>query len=106
MKIKDSKIDLLNRALYMDAANMTTTQRDALTSVGYGAMIYNSTLGELQFYDGAVWGSVLPNGSCKTGATSARPGAPSAGQLYYDTTIDKLCVYSEGGWVDYAGNNV
>lgn len=35
-------------------AVMTTTERDAMTAVT-GALIFNSTLGALQYFDGSVW---------------------------------------------------
>ena len=34
---------------------MTTTQRDALSGVTAGAMIYNSSTKKIQFYDGSAW---------------------------------------------------
>ena len=34
--------------------NVTTTQRDALTSVA-GDMIYNTTDNKVQFYNGSTW---------------------------------------------------
>lgn len=37
---------------------MTTTQRDAITSPATGLVIFNSTTGVLEFYNGTVWGGV------------------------------------------------
>ena len=34
---------------------LTTTQRDALTGVTAGTMIYNSTLGQVQIWSGSAW---------------------------------------------------
>ena len=106
MKIKDGKFDLLNRGLYMSAVNYTTVERDALVDVAAGAFIYNTTDGELNVYNGSSWDSLVPNSQAGLGSTAQRPGAPGAGELYYDTDIDKLIVYTEGGWKDYDGNNV
>lgn len=39
-------------------ANMTTTERDALTSPANGMVIYNTTEGELQQYDGGSWSAI------------------------------------------------
>ena len=39
--------------------SITTTQRDALSSVQSGTLIYNSTVGKLQQYDGNnQWASI------------------------------------------------
>ena len=37
---------------------LTTGQRDALTGVATGTMIYNSTSSQLQFWNGAAWSAV------------------------------------------------
>jgi hypothetical protein len=37
---------------------MTTTQRDAITSVPAGLMIYNTTTNKLNFYNGSAWEAV------------------------------------------------
>ena len=37
---------------------LTTTQRDAMTGLSQGAMIFNSTDGKLQVYDGSSWTSI------------------------------------------------
>ena len=37
---------------------MTTTQRDAITSVPAGLMIYNTTTNKLNFYNGSAWAAV------------------------------------------------
>lgn len=39
-------------------SRMTTTQRDAITSPIAGLVIYNTTTGVLNFYNGAAWGAV------------------------------------------------
>lgn len=41
---------------------MTTTQRNAIATPVSGMIIYNTTLDELQIYDGAVWGSAGGSG--------------------------------------------
>ena len=33
----------------------TTTERDALSSVTAGSMIYNTTTNKLQVYNGSIW---------------------------------------------------
>jgi len=37
---------------------MTTTQRDAITSVPASLMIYNTTTNKLNFYNGSAWEAV------------------------------------------------
>ena len=39
---------------------LTTAQRDALTGVATGTMIYNSTIGVLEVWDGSVWSTPFP----------------------------------------------
>lgn len=52
----------------VQVASLTTTQRDALVGVGNGTIIYNSTIGDYQVYNGGSWytlaaGSTQPNAS-------------------------------------------
>jgi hypothetical protein len=47
--------DITNSALYVPV--MTTTQRDALTLSDPGAIIYNSSIGRHQGFDGSNWNS-------------------------------------------------
>lgn len=47
--------------------NMTTTERDAIGTPANGMLIYNTTTGEFQYYDGGAWQTVgtasVPNAS-------------------------------------------
>jgi len=47
--------DIRNMTQPLGLKNYTTTQRDALTGIGAGDTIYNSTVGSIQFYDGTNW---------------------------------------------------
>jgi len=38
--------------------NYTTTERDALTSLSAGELIYNSTTSKLEVYNGSSWDAV------------------------------------------------
>ena len=38
--------------------NYTTTERDALSSLSAGELIYNSTTSELEVYNGSSWDAV------------------------------------------------
>lgn len=59
--------------------NLTTTQRNALTSPSSGMTIYNTTAGEVQIYNGSTWGSV---GGLTVGTTTITSG--STGRVLYD----------------------
>ncbi len=37
------------------APSMTTTQRDAILTPETGRIIFNSTTGKMNFYDGSAW---------------------------------------------------
>ncbi len=39
-------------------AFLTTTQRDAMSGLSQGAMIFNSTSKKMEFYDGTTWQSL------------------------------------------------
>ena len=55
---------------------MTTTQRNAVASPIAGMMIYNSTIGEVEVYNGSVWagiGSNLINGAIAAFASASCP---------------------------------
>ena len=52
---------MTTRAGLLQPQNMTTAERDLLTLAGadIGRLIYNETLQQLQFWDGAAWQEVL-----------------------------------------------
>lgn len=60
--------------------SVTTTQRDALTGVGTGQYIYNSTTDTGQTYDGAGWDS-LATGSTNPNATETTAGKVKLGTV-------------------------
>lgn len=45
--------------------------------------------------------SVLPSG-----ATASRPGSPVAGQLFWDSDLSKVIVYSGAAWVNADGSSL
>jgi hypothetical protein len=47
--------DIRNMTQPLGLKNYTTTERTALTGIGAGDTIYNSTIGSIEFYDGANW---------------------------------------------------
>jgi hypothetical protein len=59
---------------------MTQTQRDAISSPPTGLHVYNTTLNELDFFNGTVWGPVSSGGGgvTLTSWSTASPVVPSA----------------------------
>lgn len=51
--------------------SLTTTQRDALVGVAVGSLIYNTTTGQLQRYEGAQWRSAASRTSVTVGMSDA-----------------------------------
>jgi len=47
--------DIRNMTQPLGLKNYTTTERNALTGIGAGDTIYNSTIGSIEFYDGFNW---------------------------------------------------
>jgi len=40
------------------------------------------------------------------GVTGTRPGSPTEGMIYFDTSTHSLIIYANGKWVSYSGNTV
>ena len=87
--------------LQLPVKNLTTTQRDALTNVPSGFIIYNSTDDKFQSYNGTAWSNIVAAGTGNvsvTGLTNASGKAPvfnnanGTGLALLDTTValDKL----------------
>ena len=56
--VADANLDVVGDAKFSSTvkfANLTITQRDALSSVSAGMVIYNSTTGKFQGRTGAAW---------------------------------------------------
>ena len=60
-----------------------------------GQMYFNTGDGELYYYDGAAWVSVLNESEVLYGPLSSRPAAGTAGRLYYAT--DNYLLYFDDG---------
>lgn len=52
-------------------------------------------------WNGATWAAIPTN--VANGPSSGRPGSPSVGTEYYDTTIGALLIYSPKGWTTTSG---
>lgn len=61
--------DIRNMTQPLGLKNYTTTERNALTGIGAGDTVFNSTVGSIQFYDGTNWVStnLIPNITSVTG---------------------------------------
>ena len=57
---------------------MTTVQRDAITSVPAGLMVYNTTTNKLNFYNGSAWEAVTSTSPSATTTTSGPTTPPPA----------------------------
>ena len=71
--------------------SMTTTQRDAIVSPATGLFIYNTTTGQLNFYNGSVWAAVDTDTTLVLADLLLRDGTQSlTGNLSVDpgVTID------------------
>jgi len=58
MKIQDSKADVLNNKQRIEPVHYTTAQRDALTNVPKGRIIFNTSTNKLNVYNGTAWEAI------------------------------------------------
>jgi len=70
--------------------NLTTVERDALTNVINGAQIYNSTTGQIQWYEGGTW---VVNA---VGGTVANASTTVAGKIEMATNAELLAGTAAG----------
>lgn len=61
-------VDLTSTSLGLLPPRMTSTQRDAISTPATGLMVYNTTSGQYEFYNGSAWTGI---GSTTTGQISA-----------------------------------
>lgn len=71
--------------------SLTTTQRDALAAVTNGSIIYNSTLGQTQYYEGGAWVTNASGGSLSNGSTTV------AGKFEEATVAEQGSATATGG---------
>lgn len=72
-----SILSLSSTSLGFLPPRMTTTQRDAISSPGNGLVIYNTTTGVLNFYNGSVWGAVGSGSGTVTSVAATSSGSLS-----------------------------
>lgn len=63
-----------------------------------GQVYFNTSDGELYYYDGSAWVSVLNESEVLYGTFAARPAASTAGRLYYATDIYLLYFDDGSTW--------
>jgi hypothetical protein len=72
-----------------------------------GQLYWNSVANDLKIYNGVAW-ELIGGGGASVTVSDTAPGAPSAGDLWYDSTDGTLQVYYNDGsssqWVDVAAN--
>ena len=96
----------------------TTAQRDTAPSAGF--FRYNSTTGNLEYYDGVIWKSVsasatgsfvaqsvptsgTPSAEIPVGSTAQRQSFPNPGYLRYNSDIQGLEVWNGTSWDNTSG---
>lgn len=90
--------DIRNMTQPLGLKNYTTTQRNALTGIGAGDTIYNSTIGSIEFYDGTNWiaTNLIPVLSSVSGTIYS--GVSSTLTLSVSNTTETVDIkYYEGG---------
>jgi hypothetical protein len=107
---------------WTSAVSMTTTERDAVTTPLAGIVIYNSTLAQVQYYNGSAWVSVGANLGSATSLNSSAAfqvdsttagvliprmtltqrdaiGSPATGLQIYNTDTNEVNVYNGTSWL-------
>jgi hypothetical protein len=90
--------DIRNMTQPLGLKNYTTTERNALTNIGAGDTIFNSTTGSIEFYDGTNWiaTNLIPSITSVSG--NIYSGASSTLTLSVVNATDSIDVkYFEGG---------
>ena len=67
-------------------SQVTTTQRDAISSPEQGQLVYNTTVGNLQIYDGSAWAAVYEPPMSGDGGNQANGIQPGNGYKYHTFT--------------------
>lgn len=73
------------------ALSLTTVQRDALASPANGNLIYNTTAGEFQVYQGGAWSTVA------SGSTQPDASVTVAGKVELATAAERAAATATGG---------
>jgi hypothetical protein len=92
--------------IVVNATNGALTIRDASSAIGANLLEVQNNAGSTTYLAVAATGTTVNNltvGAAGTisltgGATGSRPGSPTEGQIYYDTTTKQLLVFANGKW--------
>lgn len=76
----------------------TTAQKNALTGVATGTMVYDSTLGVFQSYTGSAWVNAQGSPPILTTAQKTALGTPATGTMVYDSTLGLLQMWNGSSW--------
>lgn len=71
--------------------SLTTAQRDASSNAANGQIIYNSTTGELNVYQGGAWSAIA------SGSTQPDASATVAGKVEIATSAESIAGTDTGG---------
>ena len=77
----------------------TTVQKNALTGVATGTMVYDLTLGVFQSYTGSAWVNAQGSPPILTTAQKTALGTPATGTMVYDSTLGLFQVWSGSAWI-------
>ena len=75
-------------------SQVTTTQRDAISNPEAGQMVYNTTTGTLQIYDGSAWAAVYEPPLSGDGGNQANGIQPGNGYKYHTFTNSGSITFS------------
>jgi predicted NAD/FAD-binding protein len=78
------------------APALSTTERDALVGPARGMLVFNTTTGSLDYYNGASWGTIAAPAMTTT-LRDAISG-PVTGTLVFNTTTGVLNAYNGATW--------
>lgn len=79
----------------------TTSQKNALTGVATGTVIYESTLKVFQFYTGSAWVNNQGTPPSLTTAQKTALGTPATGTMVFDSTLNYLQIWTGTEWTRY-----
>lgn len=89
-------LDLNSTAKGFLVPRMTTGEREAISSPAEGLITYDTNYQSLWYFDGATW--QMMDMTVSGSGVDDVPANPYVGQLYFDTSEDKLFIYVSGGW--------
>ncbi len=89
------KVGTVDTAATLFVVDTKTTAGDPTGT--NGASYYNSNTGKFRCYESGAWKD-CDTGGVSSGTTAQRPGSPSEGSQFFDTTIKQMLTYANGKW--------